>query len=831
MARAAAACALLAALLLPRGGAYAQVPVTRPSEVEPVTAPKLLESPAPSFPEAGRAAGVTRQEVVLRVMVDEHGVVTTAEPTEPVGHGFYEAAIEAAQSYRFSPAMRGEAPISARILVSVVFELPPPPPPPPSPPPPPNEPAAPAAAPAAAPPSAAVEITVQGQSEAERARRSSDAVHVVETEAAQRQSADLGEVLARTQGVGVQRSGGLGSDVRFSLNGLTDDQIRFFLDGLPLDVAGYPFGIANVPVNLVERVEIYRGVVPIRFGGDALGGAVNLVSDRDVRGTHGSASLQVGSFGTYRATLGARHLHEPSGWFTRVNAFVDRAKNDYPMDVGVPDAKGREVPARVYRFHDAYAAEGANVETGLVNKRWARRLLLRAFFTRYEKEIQHNLMMTFNPYGDVELAEAVAGASLRYENTFARRVAVKALAGYSYSATVYEDLGRCVYDWFGQCIRERAQPGERRGRPEDQLYREHAGFVRLNADWRVLAGHTLTFSSAPTLNARSGDERRQANAEARDPLSAERRLMTWVSGLEYRAELFQNRLENAAFVKDYLQLLRSEDPLASGSFRRLDRSTHRLGFGDSLRYTLAEWVYAKASYEWATRLPNPDEVFGNAFPVRPNLELQPEVSHNVNLGLTLSGEVAPLGKLRGDVNGFVRSAARLIVLVGDDEMATYQNVYSARSRGVELAGGWTSPGDYLWLDGNVTWVDFRNTSTQGAFAANEGDRIPNRPYLFGTGSARLQMSHVAAPTDELSLTWTSRYVHEFFRGWEGLGTSKLTVPAQLVHSAVLTYLVRGEPTQLSFSGEAQNVTNADAFDVFGVPRPGRAFYFKATASL
>jgi outer membrane receptor for ferrienterochelin and colicin len=213
------------------------------------------------------------------------------------------------------------------------------------------------------------------------------------------------------------------------------------------------------------------------------------------------------------------------------------------------------------------------------------------------------------------------------------------------------------------------------------------------------------------------------------------------------------------------------------------------------------------------------------------LELQPEKSHNFNLGLTVSAEVRRVGKMRGDVNGFVRSADRLIVLVGDDEMATYQNVYSARSRGVELAGGWTSPGDYLSLSANGTWVDFRNTSRQGPFAANRGDRIPNRPYLFGTGSARLQCSHVAAPNDELSLTWISRYVHAFYRGWEGLGTDKLTVPAQLVHAVALTYVVRGEPTELSFTGEAQNVTDAAAFDVFGVPRPGRAFYFKATASL
>jgi vitamin B12 transporter len=169
--------------------------------------------------------------------------------------------------------------------------------------------------------------------------------------------------------------------------------------------------------------------------------------------------------------------------------------------------------------------------------------------------------------------------------------------------------------------------------------------------------------------------------------------------------------------------------------------------------------------------------------------------------------------------------------VGDDEAATYQNAYSARSLGVEVAAGWTSPGRYLALDANVTWVDFRNTSSEGAFLANRGERIPNRPYLFGSGSARLEKSEIAAANDELSLTWTSRYVHEFYRGWERLGTNKLTVPAQLVHALALTYLVRGQPTELSFTGEAQNVTNAAVFDVFGVPRPGRAIYFKATASL
>src|SRR4051812_27857477 len=125
-------------------------------------------------------------------------------------------------------------------------------------------------------------ITVRGLSEASQREQSADAVTVVNTERARRESADLGEVLARTRGVGLRRAGGLGSTARLSLGGFADDQVRIFLDGVPLDLTGFPFGIANVPVNLIERIEIYSGVLPVRFGADALGGGINLVTDQHV---------------------------------------------------------------------------------------------------------------------------------------------------------------------------------------------------------------------------------------------------------------------------------------------------------------------------------------------------------------------------------------------------------------------------------------------------------------------------------------------------------------------------------------------------------------------
>lgn len=806
-----------------------------------VVPPRILVAPATTFPEQALAAGLSEGAVTLRVTVGVDGKVEEAEVVESAGNGFDEAAHAAALRYLFEPATRDGQPVAARVLLRIEFRAPEPPPPamvhvpPPAPAPAPAEPSRAADSPGPStlsPQAEPVEVTVRGYSEADRLRRSAEAVHVVSTERAKRQTQDLGEVLARTQGVGVQRSAGLGSDTRISLNGLTDDQIRFFLDGVPLDFMGYPFGIANVPVNLVERIEIYRGVVPVRFGADALGGALNLVSDHDLEpGGHGAASFQAGSFGTYRATLNAHHLGEQSGWLTRVGAFLDLAENDYPIDKDVPDASGQEVPARVYRFHDAYAALGANLETGVVNQAWAKRLLFRAFVTDYAKEIPHNLIMTY-PYGDVELGEFTAGGTLRYEQAFFEQLAVSAVAGYAYRTITYSDIGECVYDWFGRCVRPRPQPGERVGRAQEQDYWEHNVYARVNVEWLAHPAHALQLSLSPTYTERTGEEHRLPNPDARDPLSAQRQIAGMVTGLEYRLELFESRLENRLFFKDYLQVLRSEEPLSNGAdFRRQDRTTHRLGLGDGLRYSFLEWLYAKASYEWATRLPRPDEVFGDAFPVQANLQLKPEVSHNVNLGVTVDALETPLGQVRADVNGFARDADELIRLVGDDQAATYQNVYSARALGVESALGWTSPRDYVAIDGNATYVDFRNTSTEGGLAAYEGDRIPNRPYLFATGSLRLSAHDVSAPQDELSLTWTSRYVHSFYLSWERLGSDKLDVPDQLIHSVSLSYFVQGEHAELSFSGEVDNVTDAENFDFFGVPKPGRATYFKVTASL
>jgi vitamin B12 transporter len=677
---------------------------------------------------------------------------------------------------------------------------------------------------------AEVTVTV-GRSETKRLQQSAEAVTVVDTKTAQRQTADLGEVLARTQGIAIRRSGGLGSDARFSLNGLYDDQIRFFLDGVPLDVAGFPFGLTNVPVNLIDRVEVYRGVVPVRYGADALGGAVNLVTDQSHE-THAGFSYQVGSFGTHRVTVDGRYRHEPSGFIVGGAAFLDAAKNDYEVDVEVADAQGRLSSATVPRFHDAYLAYGATLEVGVVDQPWAKRLTLQAFASTYDKDLQHNVVMTV-PYGEVEYGETVYGATARYDVALDPIFTLELIANYARRTIDFVDKAQWVYDWFGARIRERRVFGEIESDPTDQTTWQHNALARATLTAALAPGHALRLSISPNYATRTGDERIQADPAARDPLTAERDLLTIVSGLEYELSAVGDRLSNIVFVKDYVYRAMSEEVLPGNIFRERDTDSHTFGVGDAFRFQLLPWLYAKASYEYATRLPRPDEVFGDGVLVLANLELEPEVSHNANLGPRIEYRDDTTGDWTLDVNGFLRQSDRLVVLLGNDRFSSYQNVYAARSLGIENAATWDMPGRFFGVEGTLTWQDVRNASDSGTFGAFNGDRIPNRPYLFASWGAHLRFSGMPGAQDTLEPFYSGRYVHGFFRGWEsqGLRQFKQVVDTQVTHAAGVSWNLDHYPYRGSATLEVDNLTDAKVFDNFGAQRPGRAYYLKITGEM
>ncbi len=675
------------------------------------------------------------------------------------------------------------------------------------------------AEPAAAAPT---EVLVRGSTATERARRSAEAVEVVELERARRSSADLGEVLARSSGLKVQRQGGLGSGGRYSLNGLSGDRVRFFLDGVPLEVTAYQLGVANVPVNLVERVELYQGVVPVRFGADALGGAVNLVTDENVRTTRAGVSYQYGSFDTHRIAGTARVFSERARAFARAAVFLDRSNNDYPVDVEVSDDSGQISSQRLRRFHDGYSAKGVTLAAGLLQRDWADRVTLRGHLASYERDVQHNGSMSV-PYGEVTYERATAGGSLSYRKRFGS-VRLDALANYGLRRSRFRDVSRCRYDWYGRCFVVLPLPGEIDSVARDQHVDEHLLLGRAELTYTPLTDHTLRLALNSSWALRTGRDDALAPG-AHDPLRADRRMLTNVVGAEY--EVSAGKLAATAFAKFYQQSARSEERLTSLA-RALSSNRHSFGAGDSLRWRLTDELYAKCSFEYALRLPTTDERFGDGGLIADNARLEPERSQNANLGLTLEPTSTALGRWGASLTGAARRIESLIFLLNTGGYFQYTNVLRARALGVDARASWSEERRRFGVDGGVGYQDVRNTSRDGPGAIFHGDRIPNQPYFQLSGRAYARIQDVLHEGDEVELGWDVRHVRKFFLGWESAAAdaSKLQVPSQTVHALGLSYVTISGKTKLSNSFEIQNLTDARVFDFYGVQRPGRAFFWK-----
>lgn len=671
-----------------------------------------------------------------------------------------------------------------------------------------------------------VEVTVRGTSVAQRQRSSALAVEVVDLAKDKKGSDDLGEVLARSTSLRVQREGGLGSAGRYSLNGLAGDRVRFFIDGVPLEYSSYQMGVGNVPVNLIDRVEVYQGVVPVRFGADALAGAVNLVTDENVRASKASASYQFGSFGTHRAALSGRKYFEESRSFVRVSAFFDTARNDYPIAVDVFDERGKLSPATVRRFHDAYRGAGVTLGAGLVDRPWADRLVLQAYAADYQRDVQHNVGMTV-PYGEVEYGRSALGASANYAKSWAEIGRLDAVFGYSLRRTTFLDVSHCRYDWYGRCFTVRPLAGELDSIPTDRVLNDHSLFARTQLTLRPTEGHTLRFAMAPTYASRSGYDR-QIASDSYDGLRAERRLFGGVLGGEY--EVDAGFLGSIVFAKLYQQHASSEEKAPNGLPRRQETNNLLFGAGDNLRFTLAPRVYLKASYEYAARLPSLDERFGDGGLILDNPELEPERSQNYNIGAYVDDASTAIGRLRAKLSGALRRVNDLVVLLNTGTYYKYDNVLSARVLGVDSGLGWSTPKDLFGVDLYFSYQDMRNASTTGPGALFEGDRIPNVPNLQAGGAAYLRLRALLAKADLLEFDWNVRHVGTYLLGWESAARNaqRLEVPSQTTHSLLLAYASPAGHSTLGGSFEVQNLSNEKVYDFYGVQRPGRSFYFKMT---
>lgn len=138
---------------------------------------------------------------------------------------------------------------------------------------------------------------------------------------------NLPDLLQTVPGVYIQRLQGTGHYTVARVRGSTGGQVNIYMDGVLVNSsADSAVDLSIIPIENVERIEVYRGYVPARFAGAPIGGAINIVTKKpqDVRG---SVTQGMRSFGGYTGNL---ELTAPVGSGSMLFAVNrDQAKGDF----------------------------------------------------------------------------------------------------------------------------------------------------------------------------------------------------------------------------------------------------------------------------------------------------------------------------------------------------------------------------------------------------------------------------------------------------------------------------------------------------------------------
>lgn len=171
-------------------------------------------------------------------------------------------------------------------------------------------------------------ITVEAKRPDWESKLSPGTVTVIRPEEYKGEQKDLPDLLKMVPGVHVREVNGKGQYTVVNVRGSTAAQVGVFVDGVMTNLGGdAAVDISTIPVKNVERIEVYRGYIPARFGGTFIGGVINVVTKKPTKANI-SAELGKASFGGKSASLEVVSPLASGSLLVGLN--YEAAKGDFP---------------------------------------------------------------------------------------------------------------------------------------------------------------------------------------------------------------------------------------------------------------------------------------------------------------------------------------------------------------------------------------------------------------------------------------------------------------------------------------------------------------------
>lgn len=690
------------------------------------------------------------------------------------------------------------------------------------------------------------EVVVNAKTEKRQIEDKGFAVNVVETKEISQRNIQVNEILNTTVGVKIRQDGGLGSNVEYSLNGLSGSSVRIFIDGIPISMYGSSFNLNSIPPSMIKNIEVYKGVVPGYLSDDALGGAINIVLEKSIK-SNLNASVSYGSFNTLQASVNGLYRFEKTGLTIKASGFHNYSDNDYEVSgrsVVTTGLGGVQTPITAKRFNDAYRSTGGMAQIGYTDVKWADQFFVGVTGSDDYKEVQHGAFMTITPYyGRFLESDALLG-TLNYQKkdllTKGLDLTVNGL--YGNRNRIVNDTVAWAYSWNG----ERATDfrgdeyqytwgSQQEGGPTLATIKRKVSSIRTGLSYSINNHHKVLLN-----HVYSGIDREDSDAlrsVLENTFAGTRDLYKNIYSLTYELSAIENKLKANLFGKHYRQKTVSIDPAIASDSNGNDIIVDEIvksdntyeGYGFAASYALMPNITLLTSAEKAIRLPNETEVFGNdGDNVVANPGIRPELSNNFNLGFRFGKFNIKKHAFAISTNLFARNITDKIGLPIEtslnvnDELILYVNQGNAKSKGIDAQLNYTYNNNF-GLNFNVSHFDLTTETANGTEIA-----IPNTPFLTMNGSLRYSFTDLIQKKSVLNLFYTTYFTDEFSylvpQGSNTVGDDFFKVPQQLNQDFGLSYTFPNQ--QLIMSFDIKNIFDKPIYDNLSVQKPGRAFYLK-----
>ena len=665
-----------------------------------------------------------------------------------------------------------------------------------------------------------------------RLKRSAFNAVAVDTKELQNTTKNLSDALAKAPGMKLRESGGVGSDMQLMLDGFSGKHVKVFIDGVPQEGVGSSFGLNNIPVNFADRIEVYKGVVPVGFGTDAIGGVINIVTNKKRRRWFLDASYSYGSFNTHKSNVNFGQTFK-NGFTYEINAFQNYSDNDYHIEAPVEDFEtgriDRDKKVRVKRFNDTYHNEAVVGKVGVVDKKWADRLMLGFTYSNMYQDIQTGVRQDI-VYGQKHRKGHSLMPSLEYykRNLLAKGLDVALTVNYNKNLTTNVDTASYKYNWYGdrKLLNSPGEQSYQHSRADNNNWNG-----TFTANYRLGKMHMLTFNHVLNTFSRSNTSL-LAKEEQSDAIAKETRKN--ISGVSYR--LMPSETWNlSVFGKYYNQFVAG--PVATDAnqndYVRTTRSVSSIGYGAAGTYFILPGLQAKLSYEKAYRLPTIEEMFGNEDLEMGDIGIRPENSDNVNLNLSYNrtfgrhSVYVEGGLVYRNTKDYIQR--NITDLSGGKSAATYINYGKVLTKGYNISARYGF-GKWVSVGGNFTQMDVRDNMKTSISGSAENiaykERMPNLPYIFADSDVTFYWRDLGRKGNALTVSYDNQYLHSFTYYSSKIGSNKgdYVVPSQFSHNLSLSYSLRVGRYNLSF--ECRNFTDEQLYDNFSLQKAGRAFYGK-----